>query len=249
MKNKIGWCNATWNPAWGCLNSCSYCYARGINKRFWAKMLENERNYHFKKHQSWAWTGDQLRNLHDFKPTFLYSQLNKKFPKKPQRIFIGSMSEIYYWKPEWIERVIEKIKQYPQHTFQFLTKFPQVYVKWVFPPNCWLGVTITGEDYLNNTWGQYLLNKDKQYCNNIRFISFEPLLKEIKPPIEVDWVIIGAETGNRKDKVIPNLDWVLEIVRYCKHYKIPIYIKDNLVKYYAECRGYKEFPEKEINSE
>ena len=55
-------------------------------------------------------------------------------------------------------------------------------------------------------------------------------------------MIIGAETGNRKDKVIPNLDWVLEIVRYCEHYKIPVYIKDNLSKYYADCRGYKQFP-------
>ena len=64
---------------------------------------------------------------------------------------------------------------------------------------------------------------------------------------DIDWVIIGAETGNRKDKVIPKLDWVLEIVRYCEHYKIPVYIKDNLTKYYAECRGYKQFPEEVTN--
>jgi len=80
--------------------------------------------------------------------------------------------------------------------------------------------------------------------NNIKFISFEPLLNEISPKFitGIDWVIIGAETGNRKGKVIPRLDWVLEIVRYCEHQKIPVYIKDNLTKYYADCRGYKQFP-------
>ncbi|GAI73724.1 unnamed protein product, partial [marine sediment metagenome] len=34
------------------------------------------------------------------------------------------MSEIKYWKKEWVEKVIEKTKQYPQHIFQFLTRYP-----------------------------------------------------------------------------------------------------------------------------
>ena len=122
MKNKIGWCNATWNPVWGCLNHCEYCYARKINKRFWAKMLEIERDYHFKNHQSWAWTGDQLRGLHDFKPTFLESQFNKKFPQKTLKIFVGSMSEIAHWDTRWVEMVLGRILCYPPHAFQFLTR-------------------------------------------------------------------------------------------------------------------------------
>jgi len=28
--NKIGWCDMTWNPVWGCRNNCEYCYARKI---------------------------------------------------------------------------------------------------------------------------------------------------------------------------------------------------------------------------
>ena len=215
MTSKIGWCSMTFNPVIGCKNNCSYCYARKINDRF--KFIEN-------------WNIPEWRE----------KSFNKKFPKKPQRIFVGSMSEIYYWNEEWIERVIEKVKEYPQHTFQFLTKFPEVYLKWKFPENCWLGITITKQksyDYLE--YQKFKISNP----NNLKFVSFEPLLNEVVINLEnIDWVIIGAETGNRKGKVIPNLDWVLEIVRYCEHNKIPVYIKDNLTKYYAECRGYKQFP-------
>ena len=201
-------------------------------------MYENEFKYHFKEHPTWAWTGDYLSGLKDFKPTPLNSQFNKKLPKKPQRIFVGSMSEIYYWEQEWIERVIEKIKQYPQHIFMFLTQHPEVYAQHSFASNCWCGVTMTKNKPI-----------ERAFCipkKYIRFLSIEPLIEEINykyiDNFKPDWVIIGAETGNRKGKVIPNLDWVLEIVRYCEHHKISVYIKDNLSKYYGECRGYKQFP-------
>ena len=247
MKNKIGWCDMTWNPVWGCRNHCEYCYARAIAKRFWKKMWMIEANHQWKKHPDWAWTGDHLEGLKDFKPTWLQAQFEKKFPKKSQRIFVGSMSEIYYWNKEWIEIVIEKVKQYPQHTFQFLTKDSYTYHNYrfyYFPKNCWLGVTITKEKDLKNISHRFIYSN-----NNITYLSIEPILEYIKPSLintlNIDWVIIGAETGNRKGKVIPNLDWVLEIVRYCEHHKIPVYIKDNLSKYYAECRGYKQFPKME----
>ena len=148
MKNKIGWCNTTWNPVWGCRNHCEYCYARAIAKRFWKQRYNDEFNFYYMAHPNWVWTGDYLSGLKDFKPTWLEAQFQKKFPKKPQRIFVGSMSEIYHWDEEWIERVIEKVKQYPQHTFIFLTKHMEVYASWVWPKNCILGVTITkGEDF------------------------------------------------------------------------------------------------------
>ena len=34
MPHKIGWCDDTINPAWGCKNHCKYCYARDIANRF-----------------------------------------------------------------------------------------------------------------------------------------------------------------------------------------------------------------------
>ena len=244
--NKIGWCSMTFNPVWGCLNHCEYCYAWGINRRFWAKMLEIERDYHFKKHQSWAWTGDQLRDLHDFKPTFLHSQFDKKFPKQSQKIFVGSMSEIKYWKKEWVEMTLEKIRQYPQHIFQLLTKFPGVYLWYKFPVNCWLGITIT--DTKNYDYLEYEKFKISN-PNNLKFISFEPLLNEISINLEnIDWVILGAETGNRKDRVFAKRCWIESILINCYEKGIPVYIKDSIIKWQPQLRKFKGFPKnKTIN--
>ena len=213
--NKIGWCSMTLNPVIGCKNNCSYCYAKRINDRF--KFIENWNNP--------EWKEDSFR---------------KKLPKKPQKIFVGSMSEIYYWKEEWIEMVIEKVKQYPQHTFQFLTKYPEVYGNWVWPKNCWLGITVTQETDMYKTDWHYLYG-DRKY-----FISFEPLLENINlhfiNPKIIDWVIIGAETGNRKGKVIPEKIWVKDILWWCDSHEIPVYVKDNLVKLYPVFAGLKAFP-------
>lgn len=242
MKNKIGWCTMTFNPCWGCLNHCEYCYARAIAKRFWKQRYEEEFQYYIKKHPDWVWTGDHLSGLKDFRPMWLESKFNKKLPKSPQRIFVGSMSEIYYWEEEWIERVIEKVKQYPQHTFIFLTKYMEVYAKWIWPKNCILGVTITkGEDFKNIRGDYYFYNG-----KNKTLFCFEPLLGPISPDYlahtNINWVILGAESGNRKGKIVPKRKWFEEIV-YCQGInKIPVYVKDNLTKYYPEYKGHKQFP-------
>ncbi|MEX0595047.1 MAG: DUF5131 family protein, partial [Candidatus Paceibacterota bacterium] len=120
--NKIGWCSETWNPVVGCLNNCEYCYARKIAKRFRRSIAIKETLYRIEeiekvKPSEILIEGDKIWDSIDkFEPTFLESQFDKKFPKKPQRIFVGSMSEIYYWDMVWIQRVIDKVKQYPQHT-------------------------------------------------------------------------------------------------------------------------------------
>jgi len=240
MKNKIGWCSMTFNPVWGCLNNCKYCYARKIAKRFWKKMWMIEANHQWKEHPNWAWTGDHLEGLKDFKPTFLEAQFDKKFPQKTQKIFVGSMSEIAHWREEWVEKVIEKIKLYPQHIFQFLTRYPEIYNEWIWPKNCWLGVTITREKDFERGIPYLFITS----CN-ITFVSVEPILEYINPGpfsnANIDWVILGAETGNRKGKIIPKKDWIENIVNYCKWNNILVYLKDSLKNIYQE--KIKMFPE------
>ena len=243
MKNKIGWCNTTWNPVWGCLNNnCEYCYARRIAKRFAGKIAEREIDYIYGGNID----GNSLNSYYEiqkeiirkFKPTFLNVQFEKKFPQKTQKIFVGSMSEIKYWKKEWVGMILEKIRQHPQHIFQFLTKFPGVYLWYKFPINCWLGITVT--DTKNNDYLEYQKFKISN-PDNLKFISFEPIFNEISINLEnIDWVILGAETGNRKGKIIPKKGWIENIVNYCKSNKIPIYLKDSLKEIYPE--EIKEFP-------
>lgn len=244
MKNKIGWCNTTWNPCWGCLNNCEYCYARKIAKFRWKQMYEIEFNHYWKKHPTWAWTGDHLSGLKDFGPTFLEAQFDKKFPQKAQKIFVGSMSEIYYWEDEWLEKVLEKVKLYPQHIFQFLTKYPFVYSKYKFPQNCWLGITITDtENYDYLEYQKFKISNP----NNLKFTSFEPLLNEISLDLEnIDWVILGAETGSRKDRVFAKRRWIELILINCYKKDIPVYIKDSIIKWQPQLKRFNEFPKTEL---
>ncbi len=43
-----------------------------------------------------------------------------------------------------------------------------------------------------------------------------------------EWVIIGAETGRRKNKVIPKRQWIEYIVNECKKAGIPLFMKSSL---------------------
>ena len=241
MKNKIGWCNLTFNPVWGCLNNCEYCYARKIANFRYNRMIEIEFKHHWKKHPTWAWAGDHLSGLKDFKLTFLEAQFDKIFPQKAQKIFVGSMSEIKYWKDEWMEMVLEKIRQYPQHVFQFLTKFPGVYLWYKFPVNCWLGITITDtKNYDHLEYQKFKISNP----DNLKFICFEPLLNEISLDLEgIGWVILGAETGNRKDRIFAKRHWIEPILINCYKKGIPVYIKDSIIKWQPQLKKFKQFPE------
>ena len=44
----------------------------------------------------------------------------------------------------------------------------------------------------------------------------------------IDWIIIGAETGNRKEKIIPAKDWITDFWELCKKESIPLFMKDSL---------------------
>ena len=218
MKNKIGWCNLTWNPAIGCRRNCDYCYGREMNRRF--GFIKN-------------WD----------KPEWKESNFNKKFPNKSQKIFIGSMSEIRFWKKDWIFRTFKRIKIYPQHTFQFLTKYPYIYHRLEFPAKSWLGFTVTINKDLAN--GILHIKKLRDFSLNgkyLYFVSIEPILEKINPLdlIFIDWVILGAETGKRKGRVIPKKGWIESIVKFCQDNDIPIYLKDSLKNIFPE--RIKEFP-------
>ena len=98
----------------------------------------------------------------------------------------------------------------------------------------WYGTTITKENELNRI---SLLP-----LQTYRFLSVEPILEKIdlsNRPIKSaipfsDWAIIGAETGNRKDKVIPKREWIESIVNCCHEHKIPIFLKSSLADIWGE---------------
>lgn len=216
---KIDWADTTWNPVWGCRNECPYCYARKIAKRF----------------------GRIIAGRDDFEPTFIERNFKVRFPKKPSWIFVNSMSDIAYWTHSWVDSVVERIEHHPEHRFLFLTKNPESYVRLQqsrleycgahrvtalcgWPDNCYLGVSWTGIGEIPAI---------DPRVGGKRFISIEPLLDNpraftVREAMRFDWVIIGAETGNRIGKRTPSIEWIESIRQACNIARVPIFMKGSL---------------------
>ena len=103
VKNLDGSKGYVFNPVWGCLNSCPYCYARKMAKRFAFKIANKEIRYRMqiielpKEGNELLLIRNRLyQDLIFFLPTWIESNFNKSFPKKPSRIFVNSMSDIEY---------------------------------------------------------------------------------------------------------------------------------------------------------
>lgn len=232
-KTKIDWADSTWNPVTGCLHGCGYCYARSIANRFGCHAkAENDVEvvvHPWKDSES----GKILPYPFDFHPTFHRYRLNEYRNKKGRNIFVCSMADLFGdWVPDsWIYEVFEACDKAPQHNYLFLTKNPGRYEKLLncyMPPNMWFGWSQTGPAGADFSFSTH---------HSVQtFISIEPLLEPFaKFHIRgIDWVIIGAETGHRKDKVIPKRKWIESIVKQCKEEDIPVFMKSSLADIWGE---------------
>lgn len=247
-KTKIDWCDASWNPVTGCLHGCKYCYARRIAKRFGGHFQGDEYvvmhwlDNPFKLRAcgvingvrvDMGTDGKKIPYPFDFEPTYhAYRMKEPKKWKNPKNIFVCSMADLFGdWVPdEIIDKVLTACLATPQHRYLFLTKNPDRYLdldkKGLLPREFWYGYSATKQDQL---WT--FKHADDCPCTKL-FVSIEPLLEPMQPGFcthtPADWVIIGAETGNRKGKVVPKKDWVMEIAEECEYSGIPVFMKESL---------------------
>ena len=261
-RTKIGWCDASWNPITGCYHNCPYCYARNIANRFGGfcptenppesrKVIETP---HGELLDLWESGGQAIwRNNGQcvpapyplfFTPTIHRYRLDEpKGLEKPQTIFVCSMADLFgAWVPvQWIRDVFDACLAAPWHRYLFLTKNPFRYFylnKIALLPhddNFWYGVTVTDDN------ARRLYRYDGYHL----FWSIEPLLgsvemwithstEEAMIPRLPEWVIIGAETGNRRNKVIPEWKWVEDIRAFCEKFSIPVFYKDSIRKLFPD---------------
>lgn len=167
-----------------------------------------------------------------FSPTFHRYRLGEPQSwKKPRNIFVCSMADLFGdWVPdEWIEQVFEACEAAPQHKYLFLTKNGKRYLelarKGIMPDadNFWYGCSVTRPDA-----PFFFSNKCKTFASIepiLEPFDWVPGLKHIGLP---DWIIVGAETGNRKNKVRPEKDWLGGIVNGCAEHNIPLFMKESL---------------------
>lgn len=251
-KTKIDWADATWNPVTGCLHGCEYCYARRIAERFGGGCRVAP-HYHDVEDPVenvgviWEYPTGKPHVLdkpyfdakaektaaypYFFDPTFYRYKLEEpRHWKKPRNIFVCSMADLFgEWVPdEWIEQVFAACEAAPQHRYLFLTKNParyvDLYTRAILPvgKQYWYGATVTSADM---PFFYSRMPDDNPHT----FASIEPIMCQLPRAKELpEWIIIGAETGNRKGKVIPEKAWVDGIASQARERMVPVFMKESL---------------------
>lgn len=232
QKTKIDWCDSSWNPITGCLHGCPYCYARGMARRFGGKIITGHDHLYILDEPARRADGTINPYPYGFDPT--YHKYRLTIPqewKKPQTIFVCSMADMFGdWVPEdWIDQIFTACLAAPQHRYLFLTKNGKRYMELakngvlVDRENFWYGCSVTRPE-------EPFFFSDRHKT----FASIEPILEPFDwvpglNHIELpDWIITGAETGNRKGKVKPERDWLDGIINGCAEHHIPLFMKESL---------------------
>ena len=223
-KSKIGWTEATWNPVTGCTKvsqGCKHCYAEQVfNKRL-------ATNPKLKRYYGRTFTDVQSHDELLDKPLHW---------KKPRMIFVNSMSDLFHEDVpfEFIKKVWDTMFDTSfephRHIYQILTKRPArmlEFSKWMGSQfqridydNVWLGVSVEDQKTADERIPILL-----QTPAAIRWISAEPLLEkiDIMKFIQLDWVVVGGESGHRRRKF--DIDWARKLRDDCKVKELPFFMK------------------------
>lgn len=201
-KTKIDWATMSWNPVTGCRHGCR-------------TVTPGERPH--ASTQGWRirprWPAasmccpEKIKATpypYGFEPTLHRYRLGQpQNTKEPQTVFVCSMADLFgRWVPtSWIVEVLDACRKAPQHRYLFLTKNPARYLELdhlaLLPheSNFWYGSTVANMDAV----GMYVM----QGVNINSFWSMEPLLGPVDMAAAEglpEWVILGAETGNRRTR-------------------------------------------------
>lgn len=229
-KTAIEWCDATFNPWWGCTRispACDHCYADAFARRVGFKVWDNDQrrtfgDKHWDEPLKWART----------KPA--------KLGRRP-RVFCASMADVFDKDaPEGQrERLWKLIAATPELDWLLLTKrignvARMVPVGWGLPENVWLGATVANQEEADRDIPKLLATPA-----HIRFLSCEPLLGPISfeglfaSPGEprdgtnalemLDWIISGGESGPKARPSHP--DWHRALRDQCRAAGVPFLFK------------------------
>ena len=180
--------------------------------------------------------------------------------KKPQNIFVCSMADLFGdWIPdEWIKVVLGACATAPWHRYLFLTKNPYRYFPVIeYLENDDFELPKEANENFQMWFGATATNENQLYEANdspANWLCIEPLAEDISGAFEEcvvltkiwdmsgsirdyprwTWIIVGAETGNRKGKVVPKREWIEEIVKGCQETETPLFMKNSLAKIWGE---------------
>jgi protein gp37 len=209
LGSSIEWTEATWNPVTGCTKisaGCKHCYAERMARRLKAMGTPQYAN------------GFRLT----MQPGMLEIPLRWK---RPRTIFVNSMSDLFHkdLPLSYIQQVFDVMNRCPQHTFQVLTKRPEIAaahapsLSWT--PNIWMGTSVENAIVLHR------INSLTRVPAAIRFLSLEPLIGPLpRIPLEgIQWVIVGGESGPGARPM--EEAWVKQIRNQCVSQGVAFFFK------------------------
>ena len=219
QSSKIEWTESTWNPVRGCTRvseGCRFCYAERIAARFSGKGMAYEGlAENTKAGPRWTQEVQIVREL-----------LNEPLKwKKPRRIFVNSMSDLFHEKIElsYIQEVFAVMEEAHWHQFQILTKRADQLLKFntelPWPSNIWMGVSVEDERVTDR------IDALRQTDAQIKFLSLEPLIGAL-PNLDldgIDWVIVGGESGPGAREM--KKKWVIDIRDQCADTSVHFFFK------------------------
>jgi protein gp37 len=249
---KIQWTQRSWNPVVGCTRvseGCRFCYAEAFAGRLAAMAADRRR-----AHQNPGRLANYEQVVRAGKPIFGHSiahwtgrielvpeALDEPLKvKRPSRWFVCSMSDLCHEKVprEYIIKVFRIMERCPQHTFQVLTKRPEVLVDVLggssgagldVPPlpNVWLGTSVEDQKAAEQRVPRLLECPAAVY-----WISAEPLLGPLdvtpwllRPPSarRLGWVVCGGESWPGRRWMRP--EWARSLRDQCAHVGVPFFFK------------------------
>ncbi|MDK9702536.1 MAG: phage Gp37/Gp68 family protein [Sulfuritalea sp.] len=185
----IAWCDATFNPWWGCAkvsSGCDFCYAEAFDHRTGGDHWGPRRTPRVMSDRNWR---EPLRWQRRAEETGVR-----------RRVFCGSMCD---WADKNApagqrDRLWELIRATPDLDWLLLTKRAPNIAR-CLPgdwgegyPNVWLGVTVEDRRH-----GLPRIEHLRRIPARVRFLSIEPLLEDLgRLDLRgIQWAIVGGESG------------------------------------------------------
>jgi protein gp37 len=208
-QSSIEWTEMTWNPTTGCNKisaGCKFCYAEVMSRRLKAMGMEKYK--------------------HGFKLTVHEESLLTPYEwKKSKTVFVNSMSDLFHKDVplSFIKKVFKVMNDTPQHTYQVLTKRPELALKYNkhlhWSENIWMGTSVEDERVVERI--DYLRETDA----HVRFLSLEPLIGPLGNLNlkNIHWAIVGGESGHGARPM--KFEWVWDIKQQCKKADVLFFFK------------------------
>lgn len=208
-QSSIEWTEKTWNPTTGCNKlsaGCKFCYAEVMSRRLKAMGMKKYHN--------------------GFRITTHADALNIPYTwRRPATVFVNSMSDLFHAEVplEFIQRVFAVMNDTPQHTYQVLTKRPELVLQYNnklnWTPNIWMGTSVEDSRVTHR------IDALRRTSAHTKFLSLEPLLG----PLHnlnldlIDWAIVGGESGHGARPV--KWQWIYDIKLQCQEAGVAFFFK------------------------